>query len=172
MSQPDTFTQSRSTTSFVGMAIFMGAWAMMLAALLFAYFDVRLQASQWPPAGEPRLPHDVPALATFVLFSASYTLERARRRGQWSPRSPVMLGLAFLLLQAFVWWQMARQGLHATSPFGAAFFTITIFHALHVGVAMLGLSLARSDNARRNWRIFWHGLGVAWIVIFVAVYLA
>ena len=42
---------SRDTTSFVGMAIFLGAWAMTFAGLFFAYFDVRIAAKTWPEPG-------------------------------------------------------------------------------------------------------------------------
>ena len=40
----------RATTSFVGMAIFLGAWTVTFAALFFAYADMRLAADVWPDA--------------------------------------------------------------------------------------------------------------------------
>ena len=164
------FTRSRRQTSFVGFAIFMGAWAMMLFALLFAYADVRLHAPGWPPAGEPLPPRDVPALATLVLATASFTLERARRRGDASVRSPVVLDLLFLALQSLVWWQLWTAGLRVSSLPGSIFWTLTVFHAAHIIVAMLGLVLGARER-RRYWALFQHALFVAWLLIFVTVYL-
>jgi cytochrome c oxidase subunit 3 len=161
------------------MAIFMGGWSMMLLALLFAYTDVRLQAAVWPPPGEPVPPHGLPALATLVLLGASLALERARRQPRPALAAPIALALVFLGLQMVVWAQLHRAGLHATSTLGSAFWTLTIFHGLHVVIAILGLTVSyaytRSDQhfqtRLRNWAIFWHGLFVAWILIFVGVYL-
>lgn len=179
MSESSAFTRSRATTSFVGMAIFMGGWSMMLLALLFAYADVRLHAGAWPPAGEPLPPRDLPSLATLVLATASFTLERARRLRLPSLRTPLVMALLFLALQTLVWLQLHRAGLHADTPFGTVFWTLTIFHGLHVVVAIIGLvslyAYTRSDQRfwtrLRNWAIFWHGLFVAWLIIFVTVYL-
>jgi heme/copper-type cytochrome/quinol oxidase subunit 3 len=179
MSQSRTSTRSHETTSFVGMAIFMGAWSMMLLALLFAYADVRLHAGAWPPAGEPLPPRDVPSLATLVLATASFTLERARRSHLPSLRAPLIMALLFLALQTMVWLQLHSAGLHAASPFGTVFWTLTIFHGVHVAIAIVGLlslyAYSRSDQRfwtrLRNWAIFWHGLFLAWLIIFVTVYL-
>jgi heme/copper-type cytochrome/quinol oxidase subunit 3 len=179
MSDPSPFTPSRQTTSLVGMIIFMGGWSMMLLALIFAYADVRLHADAWPPAGEPPLPRALPSLATVALLAASLTLEYARRRRQASLRAPLLLGLAFLGLQTLVWLRLHREGLRAASPLGSVFWTLTLFHALHVVVALIGLSSLYAYSAKdqhfwtrlRNWAIFWHGLFAAWLAIFVAVYL-
>ena len=37
------------TTAYIGMVIFLGAWAMMFGALFFAYGMVRARAMCWPP---------------------------------------------------------------------------------------------------------------------------
>jgi heme/copper-type cytochrome/quinol oxidase subunit 3 len=171
--------RARATTSFVGMAVFMGGWSMMLLALLFAYADVRVQAPAWPPPGEPLPPRDLPALATVVLLGASLALERARRRPRLSLSAPIGLLLLFLGLQMIVWVQLQRAGLHAASSFGSVFWTLTIFHGLHVLIVIVGLivsyAYSRSDQQfqtrLRNWAIFWHGLFVAWLLIYVGVYL-
>ncbi|HVU52691.1 MAG TPA: hypothetical protein VHL80_18550, partial [Polyangia bacterium] len=43
-------------TATIGMAIFLGAVAMLFAALFFAYAVMRAQAPAWPPAGQAPLP--------------------------------------------------------------------------------------------------------------------
>jgi heme/copper-type cytochrome/quinol oxidase subunit 3 len=170
MSDSDTFTRS-DETSRVGMAIFLGAWAMMFCALLFAYFDVRLHAPIWPPPGDPRPPRDVPALATLVLFTASFTLRRARTKSD-SLRSPIIMNLVFLALQLLVWRDLYRAGLRASSPFGAVFWTLTIFHGAHIVVATIGLALCSMlRNKLHNWTLFQHALLLSWLLIFVSVYL-
>ena len=45
---------AKPSNGAVGMAVFLGACAMLFAALLFAYAVVRAQASAWPPPGRRR----------------------------------------------------------------------------------------------------------------------
>src|SRR5688572_24518481 len=74
-------------TASLGMVIFLASWAMMFAALFFAYAVVRSRALSWPPPGIPALPVALPALNTLVLLASSGTysmgarsIERGNRR--------------------------------------------------------------------------------------------
>src|SRR5438067_7821759 len=64
-------------TASIGMIVFLASWAMMFAALFFAYAFVRSRfASQgWPPPGLPRLPVAMPGLNTVVLLASSAALQ-------------------------------------------------------------------------------------------------
>lgn len=155
----------RETTSFVGMAVFLGAWTMTFAALLFVWADVRVTAGAWPPDGEPRAPLLWPLLATALMLASSWALWR-RRTG-----ATVALGLAFVAAQACGWAALWRLGVTPSSGrYGSILYTFCVFHALHVLVGLGGLALARAS--RPNWERFWHFVGAVWLVLFAVLFLA
>src|ERR1700687_392226 len=74
------------TTAYLGMVVFLGSWAMMFAALFFAYGFVRTRSVAWPPPDLPELPWETPALNTLILLSSSASLQYGFRRtlaGGW-----------------------------------------------------------------------------------------
>jgi cytochrome c oxidase subunit III len=176
-------------TSYVGMIIFLGSWAMMFAALFFAYAVVRLRAPMWPPPDQPALPILIPGLNTVVIAGSSAAVGvavRAHALGRPS-RAAIGLGLGaalgtlFLVLQAVVWFGLWRDGLVPTGgPYASVFYALTVFHALHVvvGLAALAALAIRAQlprgttrSAVRLWGMFWHFVGVVWVALYVAVYL-
>jgi len=176
-------------TSYVGMIIFLGSWAMMFAALFFAYAVVRLRAPMWPPPDQPALPILIPGLNTVVIAGSSAAVAvavRAHALGR-QRRAAIGLGLGaafgalFLALQAVVWVGLWRAGLLPTGgPYASVFYALTAFHALHVvvGLAALGALAIRAQLPRgatrstvRLWGMFWHFVGVVWVALYVAVYL-
>jgi cytochrome c oxidase subunit 3 len=183
----------RETTSFLGMVIFLGAWAMTFAALFFAYADIRLSANMWPPEGEiaaPRLLVWEAALNTLVLLGSSVLLGLGLSSVSARPRAfvryltgTILLGVVFLGLQLLVWSQLVKAGLRwDTGRYGSVFYTLTFFHALHVLVGIFGLLLLMPGALRgkytvqrhvpvRNWTLFWHFVDGIWVLMFVTVYL-
>jgi cytochrome c oxidase subunit 3 len=146
-------------TAGVGMAIFLGAVAMLFAALFFAYAVMRAQAPAWPPAGQAPLPRGALGLNTLVLLAASLALRGARAsagRGDDSVArrravTALALGAGFLVAQIVVWRSLVRVGAGpASGIYGSVFFAISGFHALHVVggiVALAFLVLARGGLA-------------------------
>jgi cytochrome c oxidase subunit 3 len=179
------------TTGFVGMVIFLGSWAMMFAALFFAYAVVRLRSPVWPPLDQPRLPVGLAAANTLLLAGSSATLQAALvllRRGRLRPLAPAILASAglgglFLGLQILGWWRVFSAGMRPSSgPYASVFFGLTWFHALHVlvglgALALLGIRAARGAYSLprhqpvRLWTLYWHFVGVVWLAMFVTVYL-
>jgi cytochrome c oxidase subunit III len=176
-------------TSYVGMIVFLGSWAMMFAALFFAYAVVRLRAPMWPPPDQPTLPILIPGLNTAVIALSSAVVAVAVRAHAFGRhrRAAVGLGLGavsgalFLALQAMVWVGLWRAGLAPSGgPYASVFYALTAFHALHVvvGLAALGTLAIRTQPPRaatrsavRLWGMFWHFVGVVWVALYVAVYL-
>jgi heme/copper-type cytochrome/quinol oxidase subunit 3 len=155
----------RRATASIGMAVFLGAWTMTFAALLFVWAEVRWTAGAWPPDGEPRAPLVLPALATLAMVGSSWALWR-RRVGL-----ALALGLAFVALQLAGWTALWRLGVTPSSGrYGSLMYTLGAFHALHVLVGLVGLGLLRAGRAQ--WSTFWHFVGAVWLVLFAALYLA
>jgi cytochrome c oxidase subunit 3 len=171
------------------MVIFLGSWAMMFAALFFAYAVVRVRAPMWPPPDQPALPLLVPGLNTLVIAASSGAVMlgvRAHARGRHRRASLALgvgagLGAVFLALQAVVWVGVWRAGLVPSGgPYASVFYALTSFHALHVLVGLAALAVlalrsrarAATRSAVRLWGMFWHFVGVVWGALYVAVYLA
>jgi len=179
------------TTGFIGMVVFLGAWTMMFAALFFIYGAVRLRTPTWPPADQQPLPVGLPAVNTAVLLLSSAALQTALlllRRGRVRALTPLLLatlvlGLLFLGLQTVVWREVAAGGMKPSSgPYASVFFGLTWLHALHVAVGLiallwltvrsaLGAYSAPRHQPVRLWTMYWHFVGVVWVVMFVTVYL-
>jgi heme/copper-type cytochrome/quinol oxidase subunit 3 len=170
----------RETTAVLGMSVFVASWAMLFAALFFAYGVTRARALAWPPADLPRLPLALPALATVAIAAASAALSRAqRRRGEASVVGPLLLaatgGTVFLAIQLLVWRALWTAGLRPeTGTYASVFYGLTTFHALHVLVGLIGLGSLllwpRRPIALRLWTIYFHMVGLLWLLLFVGVY--
>jgi len=175
-------------TSYVGMTVFLGSWAMMFAALFFSYAVVRAHAPAWPPPGSPALPVLVPGLNTLVVAASSAAVavgvraHALRRRSAPALALGAALGALFLGLQLLVWIRVWQSGLVPSGgPYPSVFYALTVFHALHalVGIAALAVLAARgfagraaSRSAVRLWGMFWHFVGAVWCALYAAVYLA
>ncbi len=176
-------------TARVGMAVFLGSWAMLFAGLFFAYAFVRARATVWPPLDAAPLPRLLPGLNTLVIAASSAAVVRAvraqelgrARRAAASLAAAAVMGTIFLALQSLVWIGLWRQGLVPSGgPYPSVFYGLTAFHALHVlvGLAALGWLAARVRTRTgvpgadvRLWGWYWHFVGVVWAVLYVTVYL-
>jgi heme/copper-type cytochrome/quinol oxidase subunit 3 len=176
-------------TARVGMAVFLGSWAMLFIALFFAYAFVRGRAPTWPPEGAPALPRLLPGVNTLAIAASSLAVARAVRamdlgRSRAAARALAVaaaLGATFLALQALVWSGLWRAGLVPSGgPYPSVFYAFTAFHALHVavGLAALALLAVRARRARagrtgvRLWGWYWHFVGGLWAVLYATVFLA
>jgi cytochrome c oxidase subunit 3 len=177
-------------TAHVGMAIFLGSWAMLFIGLFFAYAVVRSRAPVWPPLDAPPLPQLIPGLNTLAILVSSVAVARAARAQDFGRSKDVarylaaaaVLGTAFLALQVLVWTALWRAGLVPSGgTYPSVFYAFTVFHALHVLVGLAALAAlavrarARSGATRtsvRLWGWYWHFVGVLWVALYVTVYLA
>ena len=101
------------------MILFIASWAMLFAALFFAYGLIRLRAVAWPPPTCRALPLALPALATAVLALRQPGAAPARRAGATGRGGPVAAWRwprwpgrgVFLALQLVVWRELWLAGL-------------------------------------------------------------
>jgi heme/copper-type cytochrome/quinol oxidase subunit 3 len=182
--------RGQDRTAYVGMAIFLGSWAMLFASLFFAYAFVRARAPAWPPLDAPPLPRLLPGLNTLAIAASSLAVARAVRQRELG-RPPaaarllawaIALGTAFLALQLLVWSDLWRAGLVPSGgPYASVFYAFTAFHALHVLVGLGGLGAVAlrlrsragaSPTDVRLWGWYWHFVGVVWLALYASLYLA
>jgi len=97
--------------------------------------------------------------------------------------STAVLGIVFLMCQAYEFTSFVHEGLGLTTNlFSSSFFVLTGFHGAHVTAGVLWLfSLASIDKKRGLTpaeeikvdlcALYWHFVDVVWIAIFVLLYL-
>jgi len=186
----------------LGMLLFITSEIMFFAGLFAAYFSTRANYHEtnaagklvqvWPPAQWEHIlnPFSLILVATVILILSSVTcrmavwaIRRDDRRGFLRNIGfTFILGIAFLLLQAYDYSLLFEEGLKMGSgPFGTTYFTLTGFHGAHVfgGVIMLGVMLyrgmsgqfsARHHDAVEAASLYWHFVDVVWIILFSILY--
>lgn len=179
------------TTALMGMVIFLASWAMLFAALFFAYAFIRTKAAAWPPEGMPALPRMLPAANTAILAFSSLLIHwgvRSMKEGQRALgpalSGAVLLGALFLALQTYLWLSLNANGLGPSTggPYTSVFYGLTWLHAVHVAVGLVGLAVVARrafagefSAARylpvRLWGMYWHFVGVVWVLMFVSIFL-
>ncbi len=147
-----------------------------------------------PPGGPTPAVLSLPLVigTTICLLSSSATVhlaERSLRRGSlggfaclWSVT--ILLGAAFILGTAYEWRELiVRQHLTiSTNLFGTTYYTLVGFHALHLTVGLIVLTIVLILTLRRevtprhstavelsSW--YWHFVDGVWVVVFTVVYL-
>jgi cytochrome c oxidase subunit III len=176
----------------LGMIIFIVSLSMLFAASIFVYLLMRHMHQPWPPQGFPELPASL-WLSTLDIVFTSVTIQgavvAARREDQVGLRRnllvTLLLGLGFLGLQSYAWYDIWRQvaaipGL--SGPYLKMFYALTGLHAAHVLGGIVPLAMVtvaayqgmygRKKNAVvRYTALYWHFLDVVWCVLFAVVYL-
>ncbi len=133
----------------------------------------------------------LPAINTAVLLASGATITAAhwavvqenRLRMKVFQAATIILGVAFLMLQAHEYWiAYTQKGLRLTAGiYGTTFFALTGFHAAHVtvGVVMLCVIFYRMFRGDFNQKDhfgfaavswYWHFVDVIWLLLFVFVY--
>lgn len=133
----------------------------------------------------------IPTLNTFILLSSAVTitiaywgiLKKNRAQMIFFQVMTIILGIVFLMMQAHEYWTAyAIKSLRLESGiYGATFFMLTGFHALHVTIGLIALTVilwrcAKGDFTPRNHFAFegvawyWHFVDAVWLALFVVVY--
>lgn len=168
--------------------IFLGSYALIFVTLAIVVINLHNLSLEWPPAGVTPLSLWKGLLVTFFLLTSSLTLHfalRAARLAQWPRFNRLMgltlaLGLLFLIGQTY---QFATAGMTIQSGvYGAVFFTMAGFHALHIVVGLILLTRlfermqgapvsAEPMQATPTAAIVWHFLDLMWLPFFIVLYL-
>ena len=156
-------SRRREIDGMVGLTIFLGATAMLFAALLLAYGVLRAEAPAWPPPGTPPFPRVGAAGGGLLLLAASLALRAGR------PRAALVLGAAFLTAQAALWRHLVSAQLGpGRGALGDTFLALSGFHALHVLGGLVALVVA-GGRGRRPLTLYFDFVLVVWVILYLAV---
>ncbi len=176
--------------SVLGMALFLGAEAMLFAGLISAFQIVKngVTGGLWPPPGQPRLPVLETAINTSALMASGVVLFLAwkafKADGAMAAKgkllATIVLGGFFVLFQGWEWVQLLGQGLTIrSSQMGGFFYLMVGTHALHAVGALYGLIVAYRRLLEGNLTrevfatvaLFWYFVVGVWPVLYWQVYL-
>src|SRR5690606_15060908 len=137
---------------------------------------------------------DIPltSISTFVLLMSSLAVVTGldgiqkgnRKQALWGLAATILLGAGFLGFQAYEFTHFYHAGLTLqTNLFGSSFFILTGFHGAHVSIGIIWLFILFMDILRGPMvpakhalqvevaGLYWHFVGIVWIVIFTLIYL-
>jgi heme/copper-type cytochrome/quinol oxidase subunit 3 len=170
---------------FLGMIVIE---TMVIGSFVSAYFYLRAQAPEWPPAGTKPPELLLPTLNTVVLLASSLALHwgetgakrGARRQLAWGLLGSCLLAAAFLTLKGVEYADKEYQW--DTHAYGSIVWTIVGFHSAHV-IALLAKTSVVTVLAFRGYfdperrlgvtvnGIYWHFVVVIWVPLYVVLYL-
>ncbi len=175
----------------VGMLAFLLSEVAFFGTLIMTYVYFLHQSLQeaLTPSQVFQLPKAL--IASACLFSSSGTIHYAERairrqaRGEFMALwgATIALGVLFLIGTALEWQDLiVNRGLTIGSGlFGTTYFTLVGFHALHVTIGLIVMSivlaLVSSNRMGTNelttievvsW--YWHFVDGVWLVVFTVVY--
>lgn len=169
-------------------------WAMASMTVFFggfcSYYIVMHGNGNW-------LVFNLPALffvSTAVIIVSSLTLWWAQRSiavnnfggAKTGTLLTLVLGIAFCFIQYAAWKELYAQGIvfagKQSNVAGAIMYVITAMHFLHIigGLSALTVSsikVLRQKYSSENYlglsltALFWHFLGVLWVILFLFLYL-
>jgi cytochrome c oxidase subunit 3 len=176
---------TRGRAGIIGLII---AEASLLGVFIVAYLFYIGKSLTGP---YPREVLEVPILNTLFLLASSVSVALAvralrqgdqRRAGVWLSTT-ILLGAGFLAGTVREWYRLiVEHGLTiGTNLFGTTFYSLVGFHAFHVTVGVVILTLLavftwsgalRSPHAERaelvSW--YWHFVDGVWMVVLTVVY--
>jgi len=178
----------------LAMWLFIASDAVTFTAALVAYGFLRIGSPDWtkPFGFWPSIANGL--VMTFVLLSSSLTMLVAVRAAKGGEKSKavqwlgftMLLGIIFAALHLREWFRMFDEGWRVyknptggSVEFGAAFFSVTGLHLLHVisGVVAIavitwGYNRGRLDsNHVETTSLYWHFVDIVWMFVFPLMYL-
>jgi len=176
----------------VGMLAFLLSEVAFFSTLITTYVVFLRETKNSVPSPKEVFHLPLVLAGTACLLSSSVTVhlaDRAFGRGRRSAflgwwLMTIVLGATFLICTGKEWHELIfKDGLTiARNLFGSSYFTLVGFHALHVTIGLIVLSIVFALAWRRkvtdqnhdsieivSW--YWHFVDGVWIVVFSLVYL-
>ena len=180
----------RSLSSSIAMTMIMVSFTMVFATLMLGYFSYRFTSDVWPPMGMQRVDLGLPTISTVIILLSSFTYflsesaytQKNVKKFNLFYLVTFALGVVFMAIQSWLWFSLKRNGLFVDSGiFASMIYGFTWIHAAHVvgGIGAL-LCLIPTFNQKRsedssvlwvkNVGIYWHFLGVVWVIMYFSLF--
>jgi cytochrome c oxidase subunit III len=178
----------------LAMWLFITSDACTFAAILVGYGFLRIGSPNWstPFKFSPSIINGL--VMTVILLTSSLSMLAAVSAASRGEKPKVfrwmgitmLLGAIFAALHLREWFSMFSEGwglrsnpLGGDPQFGAAFFSVTGLHLLHVisgvialAVVAIGYSRGRLDeNHIETTGLYWHFVDIVWMFVFPLMYL-
>jgi cytochrome c oxidase subunit 3 len=174
--------------------LFIISDAVTFGAVLIAYSYLRIGTPNWPRPfhWSPSIINGI--VMTLILLTSSLTMLGAVAASRASQKSAalkwlavtIILGAAFAVLHLREWfhmfgegWSLSKNPTGGPVMFGAAFFSITGLHLLHVVSGVIAL-IVIAIGYKTEWLdanhvettgLYWHFVDVVWMFVFPLMYL-
>jgi cytochrome c oxidase subunit 3 len=175
----------------LGMAMFLFSWGLSFVGIGVAYLIVWSRMAVWPPPETPPRPALSPIINTVIVLASSVTYHLATRSAEQNKPVAVrrwmlitgVLAVVFMAMQALMWAGLYAAGFRlGLNVYVGMFYALTGFHALHVlaGLGTLAVLAPRAIRGEFNARDytslrltgwFWHFVTVAWVAIYILLWL-
>ncbi|KZL05183.1 Cytochrome c oxidase subunit 3 [Pseudovibrio axinellae] len=164
-------------------------WVLIISELLvfgaglLAFLGVRLTDPAGFAEAQEHLNRTSAAFNTIVLVTSGFLAARAlhlreqskRRSARWHLAGASSLGLVFLAIKVFEYWEKAQLSITSEShPFFTFYYLLTGFHAAHVIAGVVILVLVAWKDDPQNIEVgasFWHMVDLVWVLLFPVIYL-
>jgi cytochrome c oxidase subunit III len=178
----------RATSSTVlGMVLFVASEAMFFAAFFGAYFSVYTSHSTWPPASITPPDLALPTVVIVVLAGSAAAVQVALRSAARRADRTVRVALLAAFAGGLVWLALAVAGYAGltfgagSGEFGGLFYIVTIIGAAHVaaGIVLLAIVLQQTLSGQaavtayepvRVFAIYWDFVVLLATAIYVVFY--
>jgi cytochrome c oxidase subunit 3 len=165
------------------MLIFLCADGIVFLALFTVYIYLRAHAAEWPLALHFASGLMAFAMTLFTLCGSFTMFAAAREQEKGGEVNAVRLIVAtiavlgtFLILDAMEWARLILfEHVTLATHFGATFFALSGYHALHVFFAVFYLAAVAANIKRADVgaaAFFIHFTNLMWLAIFVGLYLS
>lgn len=174
-------------TNLMGVLLLIMADAMVLAALLAAWFTIKGASLAWPPKGvhlTTYLPSVITITAAMSSFSMQWAVSSIRRNDQRSATAAIILTAFFgACIVNAQWYSLVRAKFGiASHAYGTVYDLLIGYHAVHQALAVGALVLVgaraivghfgrQGYDPMRAVAAFWHWSNAAWFLILTAVFL-
>ncbi len=178
----------------------LGMWTLIIGEValvgpifsgyVFARANSLLTGFRWPAPGEVH-PIELGLLNTIILTTSgltatlAYLASKKGERGQTvlSLTATLALGLAFLGIKAFEWWELHAHGITFGTDIASSFYyVLTGIHASHLlaGVLVLPYLILKAHKGGYDggkapgiemFAIYWGFVDIVWLFIFPSFYL-
>jgi cytochrome c oxidase subunit 3 len=169
-----------------GMTLFIATEGFLFVLLFFSYFFLARGSGRWLSEEPPKLGLAFALLAILVLSSVTIAWGERQLKAQRTTYARLsliatfILGLVFVAVQAQEYREHLRTLTPRTDVYGSIFYTITSFHAAHVGMGLLMLLFVllipryrapeQLHRSYRNAAMYWHFVDVVWVFVVALLY--